>query len=91
MALDLDLSTVRVDGSLESYHRFLIFDGVSDFLRHLDERVLWMNITIIRPQGNSSDRWEDSRHPMQGILSHQVVGLLGNGLKCISSACRDLL
>lgn len=45
MALNLDLFTVRVDGSLESYHRFQIFDGFSDFLRNLDERVPWVNIT----------------------------------------------
>ena len=53
MALDLDLSTVRVDGSLESDHRFLIFDGFSDFFRNLDEKVLWMNMN---PRVISSDR-----------------------------------
>ena len=70
MALGLDLSTVRIDCSLESYHRFLIFDGFSDFLRNLDERVLWMNITIVNPRVISSDRWKVSRHPMQYISSH---------------------
>ena len=56
MALDLDLSTVRVDCGLESYHRFLVFDGFSDFLRNLDERVLWISFTIIVPRVISSNR-----------------------------------
>ena len=44
--LHLDLSTVRVDSSLESYHRFLGFDGFSDFFGDLDESVLFTNSTV---------------------------------------------
>lgn len=44
--LHLCLFTVCVDRSLERYHRPLLFDGVSDFLRDLDETVCWMNQTM---------------------------------------------
>ena len=44
--LRLDLSTMRIDSSLKSYHRFLIFDGLSDFFRNFKERILFSDTAM---------------------------------------------
>lgn len=86
MALRLDSSTMRVNSCLKSYHRFLSFNSLSDFLGNLDERVSLVNITMrvtvrlryyVCSHGRHSqltarDGCKSSRRPIQHVSSHEV-------------------
>ena len=102
MILHLDSSTVRVDSSLESYHRLLDFDGFSDFFGNLDESVLFTNNTVSmtvglqyytcfhkrNPRTIPRDGRKDSRRPMQDISSHELVCLSDRVPKLVSKESR---
>lgn len=92
------LSTVRVDSGLESHHRFLGFDGFSDFLGNLDERILLRDTTTSMttileyyicahrrdPRTTARDRRKDGRRSKWKVSSHELVCLLGKVVKAFS-------
>lgn len=78
---------MRVDSSFESYHRFLGFDGFSDFCGNLDESVLFTNKTASitaslghhtcfhkrNPRMTAGDERKDIHRPMKDVSSHELV------------------
>ena len=77
---------MRVDSSLEGYHRFPGFDSLSDFFGNLNERVPLTDITVSvtvnlryyipshrrNPRLTTQDRRKGSQCPMRYISSHEM-------------------